>query len=152
MMSKVLWTLDSEIEAQAFERLCVDLLYRNGFKDINPVEPQDGGRDAEEHPRRGRGRDGEATFFQFSKEENWKKKLRSDAKKLSDGGFTFQTFVLVTPQAARGVDRDALAKEIRENYGWKLVVYSRAWFRVQLEEAQPDLAKKYLDVDVPADS
>ena len=49
MKSQVLWVLDSEIESQAFERLCADLLYRNGFKDIVPVEPQDGGRDAEEH-------------------------------------------------------------------------------------------------------
>jgi tetratricopeptide (TPR) repeat protein len=152
MMSKVLWALDSEIEAQAFERLCVDLLYRNGFKDIDPVEPQDGGRDAEEHPRRGRGCEGEGAFFQFSKEEDWKGKLRSDAKKLAEGGFTFQRFVFVTPQKARGVDRDALAQEIREKYGWKLTVFSRAWFRLQLEEAQPDLAKKYLDVDVAADS
>ncbi len=152
MMSKVLWALDYEIETQAFERLCVDLLYRNGFKDIDPVEPQDGGRDAEEHPRRGRGRDGEAAFFQFSKEKDWKKKLRSDAKKLAAGGFKFQTFVFVTPKKARGVDRDALAKEIREKYGWKLTIFSRAWFRLQLEEAQPDLAKKYLDVDVGADS
>ena len=152
MKSQVLWVLDSEIESQAFERLCADLLYRNGFKDIVPVEPQDGGRYAEEHPRRGRGQDGEATFFQFSMEEDWKAKLRRDAKKLSGAGFTCQTLVFVTSSKARGVDRDALAKEIREGYGWGVIIYSRAWLRLQLEEAQPDLAKKYLDVDVPADS
>ena len=64
MMSKVPWAPDSEIETQALECLCVDLLYRNGFKDIDPVEPQD------------------------------------------------QRFVFITPQKARGVDRDALAQEI----------------------------------------
>ena len=152
MTSKVLWALDSEIESQAFERLCADLLYRNGFKDIVPVEPQDGGRDAEEHPRAGRGRDGEAAFFQFSLEDDWKAKVRRDAKKLSAEGFTFQTLVFVTSSKVRGVDRDAMAKEIRDKYGWTLIVFSRAWLRLQLEEAQPDLAKKYLDVDVSADS
>src|SRR5262245_61787123 len=85
MKSQVLWAIDNEIESQAFERLCTDLLYRGGFKEIVPVEPQDGGRDAEEHPRRGRGREGEAAFFQFSTEKNWKKKLRGDAKTLSAG-------------------------------------------------------------------
>ena len=58
MKSQILWAIDNEIDSKAFERLCTDLLYRNGFKEIVPVEPQDGGRDAEEHTRRGRGRDG----------------------------------------------------------------------------------------------
>ena len=60
--------------------------------------------------------------------------------------------MFVTSSKVRGVDHDALAKEIREEYGWGVIIYSRAWLRLQLEEAQPDLAKKYLDVDVPADS
>jgi tetratricopeptide (TPR) repeat protein len=152
MKSQVLWAIDNEIDSKAFERLSTDLLYRNGFKEIVPVEPQDAGRDAEEHTRRGRGRDGEAAFFQFSLEDNWKAKLRRDAKKLSEGDFSFQTLVFVTSSKVRGVDRDALAEEIRTNYGWQLIVFSREWLRLQLEEAQPDLAKKYLDVDVPAES
>lgn len=152
MKSQVLWAIDNEIEPQAFERLCTDLLFRGGFKEIVPVEPQDGGRDAEEHARAGRGRDGEAAFFQFSMEKNWKKKLRGDANKLSDGGFKFQTLVFVTSSRARGVDRDALRKEIKKKYAWKLILFSRAWLRLQLEEAHPDLAKKYLDVDVAMES
>src|SRR6185503_10078497 len=149
MKSQILWAIDNEIDSRAFERLCTDLLYRNGFKEIVPVEPQDGGRDAEEHPRRGRGRDGEAAFFQFSLEGNWRAKLRRDATKLSEGGFSFQTLVFVTSSKVRGVDRDELAEEIWTTYGWRLIVFSREWLRLQLEEAQPDLAKKYLDVDVP---
>lgn len=152
MKSQVLWAIDNEVDAKAFERLSVDLLYRNGFTEIVPVEPQDGGRDAEEHPRRGRGRDGESAFFQFSLEEDWKAKLRRDAKKLSTRGFSFQTLIFVTSSKVRGIDRDAIAAELRSLYGWKLIVYSREWLRLQLEEAQPDLAKKYLDVDIPSDA
>jgi tetratricopeptide (TPR) repeat protein len=66
MLNQVLWTIDNELDGGSFERLCIDLLYRNGYKDIVPIEPQDGGRDAQEFPRQGRGRAGEAAFFQFS--------------------------------------------------------------------------------------
>lgn len=149
MWNRVLWTIDNELSGSEFERLCIDLLYRQGFKEIVPVEPQDGGRDAEELPRQGRGRAGEAAFFQFSLEGDWRGKLRRDARKLADGDHEFSTLVFVTSQKARGVDRDALSKEVLRKYGWDLLVYSREWLRHQLEEAYPDLAKKYLGVEVP---
>lgn len=147
-MNKVLWAIDNELDEAKFERLCVDLLRRQGFLDIMPVEPQDGGRDAEEFPRRGRSREGHPAFFQFSKEENWKRKLRRDAGKLAGRKSEIDTFVFVTSRKARGVDIDALKTEIRENYGWTLVVFAREWLRLQLEEANPDVAVKYLGIDV----
>ncbi|MFO7675020.1 MAG: tetratricopeptide repeat protein [bacterium] len=150
MTSQVLWTLDQELDGKHFERLCVDLLFRNGYKDIVPIEPQDGGRDAEESPRSGRGRDGDVAFFQFSLEQDWKAKLRRDALKLKNGGHSFSTFVFVTNRKARGVDVDNLEAELRQQHGWQLIVFSREWLRMQLEEAHPDLAKKYLGVDMPA--
>jgi tetratricopeptide (TPR) repeat protein len=147
-MNKVLWAIDNELDEAKFERLCVDLLRRQGFLDISPIEPQDGGRDAEELPRRGRSREGHPTFFQFSKEEDWKRKLRRDAGKLAGRKSEFDTFVFVTSRKARGVDIDALKTEIRESYGWTLIVFAREWLRLQLEEANPDLAVKYLGTDV----
>lgn len=147
MASRVLWMIDNELDGAHFERLCVDLLYRNGYRDIVPIEPQDGGRDAEEFPRRGRDREGCAAFFQFSLEQDWKAKLRRDGRKLSSRRTEFSTLVFVTSRPARGIDVDALKTEIREQYGWTLTVYSREWLRLQLEEAHEDLAKKYLDVD-----
>lgn len=149
MINQVLWTIDNELDGASFERLCIDLLYRNGYRDVVPVEPQDGGRDAEELPRRGRSRAGDAVFFQFSLEKDWKAKLRRDTRRLAERGMAFSTLVFVTSQRARQIDVDGLATELREAYGWKLVVYSREWLRFQLEEAHPDLSKKYLNVDVP---
>ena len=149
MLNQILWTIDNELDGGVFERLCVDLLFRNGYRDIVPIEPQDGGRDAEEFPRRGRSRAGEAAFFQFSLETDWKGKLRRDARRLSGGGHEFSKFVFVTSQKARGVDIDSLGTELRKKYGWDLIVYSREWLRLQLEEAHPDLAQKYLGVGVP---
>ena len=56
MQGQVLWAIDNQLDGRKFEQLCADLLYRNGYKDIVPIEPQDGGRDAEELPRKGRER------------------------------------------------------------------------------------------------
>ena len=81
-LNKILWTIDNELDSRSFERLATDLLYRNGYREIEPIEPQDGGRDAEEYPRRGRGRHGNVCFFQFSLRNDWKTKLREDADRL----------------------------------------------------------------------
>jgi len=147
MASQVLWMIDNELGGARFERLCVDLLYRNGYRDIVPIEPQDGGRDAEEQPRRGRDREGCAAMFQFSLEQDWKAKLSRDARKLSRRRTEFSTLVFVTSRAAPGATVDSLKTKFREQYGWTLIVYSREWLRLQLEEAHQDLAKKHLDVD-----
>jgi tetratricopeptide (TPR) repeat protein len=144
---KVLWAIDNELDGKAFERLCVDLLYRAGYKEIVPIAPQDAGRDAEEHPRRGRGRAGEAAFFQFSKEEDWRRKLRRDGAKLHDGGFEFSRLVFVTSRNAGGTIVDALAADFRSEHNWELTVYGREWLRHQLEQVHPDLAKIHLGVE-----
>jgi tetratricopeptide (TPR) repeat protein len=148
MMNKVRWTIDNELDAAKFERLSVDLLGRHGFLDIVPIEPQDGGRDAEDLPRKGRDREGHPAYFQFSMEKDWKVKLRRTAQKLVPRKSEFDTFVFVTNQKARGVDIDELKTEFRVEYGWTLVVFSREWLRHQLEEPNADLAVKYLGADV----
>lgn len=144
----VLWAVDNELGGARFERLCVDLLFRNGYKDIIPIEPQDGGRDAEELPRKGRDRDGCPSFFQFSLEAGWKAKIRKDAATLHGSGAQFTYLVFVTSRKVRGVDIDQLRAEFRSKYGWTLIVYSREWLRLQLEEANTDLSKKYLGIRI----
>jgi hypothetical protein len=96
MPSRVLWAIDNEMDPRTFERMCADILFRDGHRDIVPVQAQDGGRDAEDDPRPGRGRAGEAAYYQFSSEEDWKAKLRQDAAKLKRGGHDFSTFVFVS--------------------------------------------------------
>jgi tetratricopeptide (TPR) repeat protein len=152
MQEQVLWAIDHVLEGRQFEQLCVDLLYRNGYKDIVPIEPQDGGRDAEELPRKGRDRDGCPSYFQFSKEAGWKTKIRKDAAKLHRRGAAFTYLVFATSRKVRGVDIDQLRTEFRAKYGWTLVVYSREWFRLQLEEANSDLSDKYLRIRIPSKS
>jgi len=46
--NQVLWTLDNEIQPRDFERLCVDLLGREGYRHIEPNGgTKDNGKDAE---------------------------------------------------------------------------------------------------------
>jgi tetratricopeptide (TPR) repeat protein len=148
MASRVLWEIDNEASGRDFERLCIDLLHRSGYLDILPIEPQDGGRDAEETPRLGRSSEGHPAFFQFSMEKDWKAKVRRDAKTLEPRRSEFDTFVFVTNQIARGAAVDALRKEFLEQYGGNLAVYGREWLRFQLEEKHPDIALRHLGVEV----
>lgn len=80
-------------------------------------------------PARWPAADGEAAFFQFSKEKDRKAKLRRDVKR-STRRSAFQTLVCEILSPTRGVDRDALAKEIRKKHAWKLMIFSRAWLRL----------------------
>jgi Restriction endonuclease len=53
MFNQILWTLDNEMDDAEFERLCTDLLGREGYKDIVPIGgSHDRGRDAESRLRK----------------------------------------------------------------------------------------------------
>jgi hypothetical protein len=71
MRSQVLSAIDEELCGAKFERLRVDLLYRNGYKDIVSIEPQDGGRKAEDMPQNGRGRVGFPSYSQLILESDF---------------------------------------------------------------------------------
>lgn len=152
MLNPVLWTLDNETDPRAFERLCVDVLFRNGYRNIVPVGGMhDRGRDAEAaNTHQGADTRGQIIFFQFSLQKNWKQKLRDELRKVAAEGHQIDRFVFVTTQEVSGRDRDRLKVEVREHYGWVLQILSREWLRLQLEEAHPDLAARHLGVRLPA--
>jgi tetratricopeptide (TPR) repeat protein len=153
MMNKVLWVLDNEMSPKAFERLCVDILFRNGYSNIVPVGGMhDRGRDAESQGAEGSDSAGQMTFFQFSLQKDWKKKLRSELRKVHSEGHQINTFVFVTNQEVSGRDRDRFKQEAANEYGWDLIILPREWLRLQLEEASPDLAQKYLGLQLPESS
>jgi len=148
--NKVLWTLDHETESNAFERLCIDLLCRNGYADIVPVGgKKDRGRDAENDRRREPillASSGEKTFFQFSLADRWEKKLKDELEKVRRNGHDIDSFLFVTTAAVTGTTRDNLAKWVKEKYGWRLEIREREWLRLQLEEVYPDLAERHLGI------
>ena len=118
MLNRVLWVLDNETDFKTFERLCVDLLFRNGFRDIIPFGGiHDNGRDAEARGQEGHDEAGRVIFFQFSLQEDWKKKLRSELRKVAAAGHQIFRFVLVTTQEAHGRDIDRLKKQVKKEFG-----------------------------------
>jgi tetratricopeptide (TPR) repeat protein len=147
MRSKVLWALDNEIDGTQFERLCTDLLAREGYTEIMPIGGgHDNGRDAEIRQWKGFKATGGTTFFQFSLEERWEKKLTRELKKIQANGHQIDIFVFVTSRKVTGHKRDALTDSVHKQLGWQLVIYDREWLRHRLEEAHPDLAVKYLQI------
>jgi tetratricopeptide (TPR) repeat protein len=146
---QVLWALDNEIDARGFERLCVDLLAREGYHHIVPIGgTKDHGRDAEIRGWRGVADDGAVVTFQFSLQESWERKLREDAEKIAKNCQNVCELVFVSSQAITGAKQDQLRAEFKAQRGWGLKVYSREWFRHRLTEFHQDLAQKYLGVDL----
>lgn len=150
MLNQVLWVLDNEVDPRSFERLCTDLLYRNGYEEIVPVGGiHDRGRDAELITATGVGETGEIVFFQFSLQKAWREKLYAELKKVAEYGHHISSYVFVTSQGVSGKERDKLKAEVAKSYGWRLVVLDREWLRLQLEEGHRDLAQKYLGIQLP---
>src|SRR5258706_2741971 len=147
----VLWVLDSnEIDGKTFERLCIDLLGRDGYAKIIPVgDTRDHGRDAEMTFHSGGLESGSVVFFQFSREERWERKLQKEARKIAKYGHSISALVFVTSRIVTGEKRDKLKKAFKKKFGWGLAIYEREWLRYQLEERHPDLAERHLGVTVP---
>lgn len=149
--SQVLWALDEHISPRDFERLCVDLLSREGYWSIVPVGgTRDQGRDAEASHWRGKSQPTAEVVFQFSLEKEWERKLRTDTEKIAQLGAKPEAMVFVTSRVVTGEKQDKLRTEWRKKRGWELTIRSREWLRLRLEEFHPDLAKKYLGVELPA--
>jgi len=149
--SQVLWALDQHISPRDFERLCVDLLSREGYWSIVPVGgTRDQGRDAEAVYWRGKSQPAAEVVFQFSLERDWERKLRADVEKITRHGAAPQAMVFVTSQTVSGEKQDKLRTELKASRGWALTIRSREWLRLRLEEFHPDLAKRYLGLELPA--
>src|ERR1700733_1542939 len=99
--NKVLYAIDTGISPQEFERLCLDMLSREGYRHIVPGgRTNDLGRDAETRFWSGNSSDFSTIVFQFSLEQKWEKKLRADATKIASHCSGTSALVFVT---SRGV-------------------------------------------------
>jgi tetratricopeptide (TPR) repeat protein len=147
MFNRILWTLDNEMDGSRFERLCTDLLSREGYRDILPIGgTHDRGRDAEIRPLKGIRDTGGVIFFQYSLEERWEGKLKRELENICKHNHKINNYVFVTSRKVTGRKRDQLASIVANKYQWGLIIYDREWLRHQLEERHPDLAARYLAV------
>ncbi len=148
MFNRVLWTLDNDFDPFLFERLCTDLMFRNEYKNIVPFgRTRDRGRDAQvslykgSHPY-----SSDRVFFQYSLEKRWESKLKNEINKIKSYNQEISSLVFVTSQNVSGDKRDKLENEFFIEHKCKLIIFDREWLRLQLEEANQDLAQKYLGI------
>lgn len=141
MYSKVLWTLDNQLDGASFERLCSDLLSREGFYKIIPIGGNyDGGRDAELKISK------DYYYFQYSLEKNWELKIKKEFKKISNSNKSISKYLFITSQKVTGNKKDNWELSFKQKLGIELIIFDREWLRHRLEENHPDLAEKYLNV------
>ncbi len=152
MHNQVLWNIDNELDDRQFERLCTDLLSREGYQDILPVGGQrDHGRDAEIRIYRGVHSHCGTTFFQYSLDGRWERKLHRELRNVKRLGHELEAFVFVTSRSITGEKRDKLRAHVLAEFGWALEIFEREWLRHRLEERHPDLAARHLGVSLPLD-
>lgn len=150
---EILWSIDNSISPGDFERLCIDLLGREGYHQIVPIGgTKDHGRDAELRYCTGRSDNQEVVAFQFSLDQRWEQKLWKDAVKIAKHRDDIVALVFVTSRAVTGAKQDSLRRVVLERHGWNLEIFSREWLRVRLAELHQDLAAKYLGVILPPTS
>jgi len=87
-----------------------------------------------------------------SVQNTWRRKLRSDAKKVADleedRGENYDLLVFVTNRDVGGVQEMDMQDEIREKYSWTLRIHHRKDILGELRQNSPDLANDFLDVDL----
>lgn len=144
MFNKILWTIDNECDGKTFERLCTDLMYREGYKDIIPIGGNyDNGRDAEIRRLLGKNEYSEITFFQFSLEKDWLNKFNREIEKTFSKHNNITHYVFISSSKITGNKRDELREKYYKDYKTNLIFYDREWLRTRLETASLDLVKKY---------
>ena len=111
--NRVLYAIDTATAPREFEQLCVDMLFREGYRHIIPGgRTNDLGRDAEIRFWCGGSAEFANIVFQFSLEEKWEKKLKADADKVAKWCSGVAAMVFVTSRNVTVARRRAAAKRL----------------------------------------
>lgn len=139
------------VDGTTFERLSAAFLRALGYAvKESGVQGRDGGWDARVEMN------GQTGIAHASVRTDWRTKLRADAKKVADleadRGDEYEIFVFVTNQQVTGQQELELEDEIAAEYGWKLKLYHRQNLLGLIYERKPELADRYLDIDLAFDA
>lgn len=116
----IVYCLENLSDYDQFERLCHDLMALQGYLKIEPLGgSKDKGRDAIQKEDTNQ----KATVFAYSVREDWKIKLREDAKKVKKHNHPCHTLVFLSTADFSATERDAAVKDIKDTYGWTLELY-----------------------------
>ena len=136
-----LYALDTITDSWQFEKLCNDLLFREGFKNLKPHGGMhDRGIDALIHVHESNSR----IICQYSTQQTFEAKIKSTLQKLKGYGEQCDELHYVTNRAISYSTAKDLITLVDTEYGTKLEIYDREWMRVRLDNDSSDLRKKYL--------
>ena len=138
-----LYALDTITDPWQFEKLCNDLLFREGFKNLKPHGGMhDRGIDALIHVHESNSR----IVCQYSTQKTFEVKIKDTLQKLKDNGEQCDELHYVTNRDVPYSTARDLISFANAQYGAKLEIYDREWMRVRLDNNSSDLRKKYLGV------
>jgi len=142
MYRRTIEALEHFTDYVEFERLCSDILARQGYEGIDPqgVEGKDGGKDALIYAE-----DGDIVCH-FSTAKEWRSKLRSDLQKANENDLSGEKFIFVTNRKVGGTEKDSVKEEAKDEYGWVLDLYDAERLRVLLDNYHQDLREDYLEI------
>lgn len=136
-----LYALDTITDTWEFEKLCNDLLFREGFKNLKPHGGMhDRGIDALINVHETNSR----IIFQYSIQKTFEAKIKDTLKKLEENGEKCDELHYVTNRDVPYSRARDLIKFADTEYAAKLEIYDREWMRVRLDNDSADLRKKYL--------
>ena len=138
-----LYALDNITDPWEFEKLCNDLLFREGFQHLKPHGGMhDNGIDASIHVHKADPR----IVFQYSTQKNFTAKVRNTLLKLKETGEQCDELHYVSNREVAYSTAKKLIGFAKSEYDTRLEIYDREWMRLRLDNDSSDLRKKYLGV------
>jgi hypothetical protein len=143
--SLTIYCLEKVTDYFQFERLCHDLMVREGYQSIEPLGGfSDKGRDAVHISN-----SNQVTIFAYSVREDWRVKLAEDTAKIHKHKHTCDQLVFITTADFTSSERDEAVNSIFREYGWKLNLYGVERLRILLDSSHPDIKKQHPQIFPP---
>jgi hypothetical protein len=135
----IIYCLEQLTDYDQFERLCHDLMARNGHAGIEPLGgSKDKGRDA---LHEGVGPSSEKTVFAYSVREDWSKKLGDDCRKIRGHNHACDRVAFLCTADFTATERDNAVQFVLDSFGWKLDLYGLERLRILLAADQTAIAQ-----------
>ena len=142
-VSLTLYALDNITDPWQFEKLCNDLLFREGFKHLKPHGGMhDNGIDASIHVHEADPR----IIFQYSTQKTFASKIKGTLLKLKENAEQCDQLHYMSNREIPYSTAKELIGFASSEYGIRLEIYDREWMRLRLDNDSSDLRKKYLGV------
>lgn len=142
-VSLTLYALDNITDPWQFEKLCNDLLFREGFLHLKPHGGMhDNGIDASIHVHEADPR----IVFQYSTQKDFVAKIKSTLLRLKESGEQCDELHYVSNREVAYSTAKKLIDFAKSEYDTRLELYDREWLRLRLDNDSSDLRKKYLGV------